>query len=88
MRREPCFEREVGLDDPETSSNINFSVILCLDLVRARDVSPCRITGFGGPVTSEIDHLSGKANAAVCNAYNRNESSKAVSNLHIFFVLA
>lgn len=89
MRREPCFEQEIGLDDPETSSNINFSVILCLDLVCARDVPPCRMTGFGGPGTSEIDHhLSGKANTALYNAYNRTESSKAISSLHIFFVLA
>lgn len=84
---EPCFEQEVGLDDPETPYNINFSVISHLYLVHAGDMSPCRVTGFG--VTIEIDqHLSCKENTGIYNTYNRTKNSKAISSLHIFFVLS
>ena len=80
--------QEVELDDPETPSNINIPVILHLYLVHTGDVSPCGVTGFGAPVTSEIDqHLSCKENTAMYNACNRTKNSKAISSLHIFFVL-
>lgn len=87
MQHEPCFEQEVALGDAETPSNLNFSVILCLYLVRAGDLAPCRVTEFGAPVTSGIgQHLSCKENTAIYNAYNSTKNSKAISSLHIFFV--
>lgn len=61
-------------------------MLLFLYLVRARDVCPHGATGFGAPVTSEIDlHLPCKENTAVYNAHHTVKKSKAVSSLQIFF---
>lgn len=74
--------------DPETTSNINFSVLLCLYLIHTRDVCPYGVTDFGAPVPSEIDlHLSCKENTIICNAHHRIKKSKAVC-IYLFFLFS